>query len=140
MVCMNVAAQHSDRNRIAAQQAAARRFGMAIVTSSLVIAGFAFIVYVRSPSDSLQPHLVSQSGLSGAASRLTVDAQLASLLNTFAQALEREDDAALRSVYPTITPRDARILHQVRARLGTAAHLRVANMRARKLGELRRSS
>jgi len=130
---MNISAPHPDPHRTAAQQAAARRFGIAIVTTTVGIASFAFVVYMTSPGGTLQPRLLHESSLAGAHATSPTDTQLMAVLNSFVSALERDDDAGMRAAFPALTARESRILHQMRGRLGPAAHLSVVNAHARKL-------
>ncbi|HEX6558049.1 MAG TPA: hypothetical protein VF021_01260 [Longimicrobiales bacterium] len=129
---MNAAAHHHDPDRYAAQQAAARRFGIAIVTSSLVVALLAFVVYVRTPGGTLQPYFgTSQSAGFSSRSAVTPDARIPAVLNAFVEALQRQDDVAMRTFFPTMTARDARILEQLRKRLGPAADLTLRDLHVR---------
>ena len=124
---MNAPLHPSDQH-----QAAARRFGVALVTSVLVIAAVAFAVYRLNPDSGL-----AGDGLKMQASGLTAlpDAESESRYNNvvsaFVEALQRDDDAAMRAVYPGLTDRDANVLHAVRRRLGAGA-LHVGDMHVEK--------
>lgn len=128
---MNVAAPQQNHDRWVAQQAAARRLGVAIVFTSLVVTTLAFVVYVR--DGTLHPVYVSRESAgfapAGGAASDADQQQVLSVLDDFVAALQRDDDAAMHAVYPTMSGRDARILRQIRHRLGASAGLSVAGLR-----------
>jgi hypothetical protein len=124
---MNAPLHPSDQH-----QAAARRFGVALVTSVLVIAAVALVVYRLNPESGLAGEgiKIQSSGVTGVQNAAT-DARLSNVINAFVEALQREDDAAMRAVYPGLTDRDANVLHAVRRRLGPGA-LHVGDLRVEK--------
>jgi len=113
-----------------------KRFGWAIVASSLVIASVAALVFMRNPTDTLQPSVVSTGGLfaGGRYAPTAVIPEVGRLLDTFVGALEHDDQARMHATFPGMTPHDARVLRALRKRLGETAHLTVAD------AQLQRSS
>lgn len=119
-------------NRAERDPAAVRRFGWALVASSVLVVGVAGLVYVRNPTSSLQPHIVaSSSGFNraGFARAGVLDPGVQDVLARFVNALERHDDSAMRSAWPTMKPHDTRVLQALHKRLGESAHLSIDHLR-----------
>ena len=125
---MNLAARQNGSADPAGR--ATRRFGIAVLGSAILITGLAFTVYIRDPETTLQPSVVHGSTFFvKAAEEEAVAPRTRTLLDAFVEALQREDEAALRSVYPRMTEKDAHVLRALRRRLGDGTALRATSVR-----------
>jgi hypothetical protein len=108
------------------------RFALGLLVTALVISFVGFGVYIDDPSP-IQPTLVHQSAAILPINERVVDtardARVHEMLEHFVASLAREDEPAMRSDFPTLTRREARVLKSIRRRMGDGAELRVSNER-----------
>ena len=109
-----------------------RRFALGLLVTAIVISFVGFGVYIDDPVP-IQPTLVHQS-----ASILPInervldagrDAHVHKVLEHFVASLAREDETAMRTTFPNLTRREARVLKSIRKRMGDGAELRVGSER-----------
>lgn len=99
------------------------RIGVALLGAALMIGIVVFAVYrLRATPPSTASH--NSAAILGSMRETPGNAHYRTVISAFVEALQRDDDAAMRSVYPTMTESDTRILHEVRKRLGgTSLHV-----------------
>ena len=108
------------------------RFGLAIVSSAVLVASFAWAVHLAMPPETpLRPTVLThESALlfeKAASAPEAVDPEIHRVLTHFVAALERRDQAGMRTDFPTMTRREERMLRSIRARLGYDAQLILAS-------------
>lgn len=110
-----------------------RRFGWALLGSALLVGSTAFVLYLDNPTTPLKPTVLTHQSASffekSSSTNPNVDPELTRLLSNFVDALERRDQDELRSHFPTMSRKDARLLRSIRARLGIDARLSLGPIR-----------
>ena len=130
---MIVAAQQNQTLDAQARTAMFRRFGWAVVASSVLITSGAFAVYMRAPHAPLQPQrihtAISQVGNNSPPAEIRAAApRVKTVLDIFVHALAANDDAELRYVYPAMSRYDAGVVQDLRQRMGGNPDLHLERM------------
>ena len=109
-----------------------RRFALGLLVTAIVISFVGFGVYIDDPTP-IQPTLVHQSAsilpINERVMDAARDARVHDVIEHFVASLAREDEAAMREDFPTLTRREARVLKSIRRRMGNGAELRVGSER-----------
>ena len=109
-----------------------RRFALGLLVTAIVIAFVGVGFYIDDPTP-IQPTLVHQSASVMPVSDRVVDpardGRLHAMLEHFVGALARQDESAMRTDFPNLTKREARVLKSIRKRMGDGAELRVGTTR-----------
>lgn len=106
-----------------------RRFCLALLGTSVVIATVGMTMYLRDPSMSVQPTLVHRTASvltkSSVAPDPARDRRINEILDQFVAGFASEDTEMMRSVFPDMTRREARVMRSIRRRLGEGAAVRI---------------
>lgn len=110
-----------------------RRFGMAVIGASSVIAAVGLLLHIWDATPSLQAPAVPQSAALFEKASTPIHADnlvgVRMVVDQFVEALERQDEADMRRLFPAMTNREVRILLAIRKRLGDGAELRAETER-----------
>jgi hypothetical protein len=130
---MNVAAKRQLSPSAQARAEMYRRFGWAVVVSSVLITSGAFAVYMRAPHAPLQPQrihtpITTVGNTAPPAEIREAAPRVRNVLDVFVHALAVNDETELRSVYPAMSRYDERLVHELRTRVGGDTALHVERM------------
>jgi hypothetical protein len=117
----------------------ASRFGIALAVSSLIIGFVGFAVYIDDPRTPIKPVLIHRHASafeisSAGPATNTRYGEARAVLAQFIAALNEDDDATIRSTFPSLTSRQGRVLRSIRSRLGQDANLSLSGDRITSAG------